>query len=303
MLPVLHLDPAIKPPSPVQTFPVLAHQALCGSQSSTFSFMNLSCRTRLRVSQVLSKSSSGTTAISSPDVDTHRLHAPVRDSLAGTQDHSGCFPHSLGTSAMSSGTTKIIACVIIAAAASGMAVQAQESAHEIMMGGSARPPSAIPVMAYGENPESRFPPRLAPQARRTEYTGGAAYCVRTCDGRYFPAPSGDSQLEGCKNLCPATETKVFYGGSIDNASARDGKPYSALPNAFRYREELVKGCTCNGKDVIGLASIKPENDGTLRRGDIVASHEGFKVVRSLSNGSPKLATASKADTGPLLISR
>lgn len=197
------------------------------------------------------------------------------------------------------GPKKIIAFVILAAALSAMAVQAQESAHEIMMGGSARPPSAIPIMAYGETPESRFPPRLAPQARRTEYTGSAAYCVRTCDGRYFPAPSGDAQSEGCKSLCPATETKVFYGGSIDNASARDGKPYAALQNAFRYRKEIVTGCTCNGKDVIGLASIKPESDRTLRQGDIVALHDGFKVVRSLSDGSARFVAASKADTGQL----
>ena len=201
------------------------------------------------------------------------------------------------------GPKQIIALVALAAATSAFAVRAQESAHEIMTGGSARPQPAVPVLAYGEDPETRFRPRVAPQARRAESTGRAAYCVRTCDGRYFPAPSGDAQSEGCKNLCPATETKVFYGGSIDNASARDGKPYSALQNAFRYREELVTGCTCNGKDVIGLASIKPENDRTLRPGDIVASHDGFKVVRSLSDGSPKLAAASKADTGLLVISR
>lgn len=186
---------------------------------------------------------------------------------------------------------------LAAAAASAIAVQAQESAHEIMMGGPARPRPAMPIMAYGENPETEFPPRLAAPARRTQGAGSAAYCVRTCDGRYFPAPSGDAQSEGCKNLCPAAETKVFYGGTIDNASARDGKPYSSLQNAFRYREELVTGCTCNGKDVIGLASIKIENDETLRQGDIVASHDGFRVVRSLSGGQPKFAAASKAVTG------
>jgi hypothetical protein len=199
-------------------------------------------------------------------------------------------------------TRQIIVLVALAAATSAIAVQAQETAHEIMMGGSAKPQSAIPVLAYGEDPETRFRPRVAPQARKAQSSGTAAYCVRTCDGRYFPAPSGDPS-ERCKDLCPATETKVFYGGSIDNASARDGKPYSALQNAFLYREELVTGCTCNGKDVIGLASIKPENDKTLRPGDILASHDGFKVVRSLSDGSQKLADASKAETGLLVVSR
>ena len=206
------------------------------------------------------------------------------------------------------GRKKIIALVALTAATSAIAVQAQESPYEIMMGAMARAPSAIPVLAYGENPGTRSQPRIARQARRTVSTGRAAYCVRTCDGRYFPAPSGDAQSEGCKNLCPATETKVCYDGSIDSASASDGKPYSALQNAFRYRKELVVGCTCNGKDVIGLASIKPENDRTLRQGDLVASAHGFKVVSSSSESTPKFAAASNADIKqfalpPVLASR
>ena len=57
-----------------------------------------------------------------------------------------------------------------------------------------------------------------------------------------------------------------------------GKPYSELPNAFRYRNEIVAGCTCNGKDQIGLAPVKIEDDPTLRKGDIVAGENGLQVV-------------------------
>ena len=47
-----------------------------------------------------------------------------------------------------------------------------------------------------------------------------SYCVRTCDGRYFPvvARNGQSAAEACHNFCPAAETRVFRGSSIDNAS-------------------------------------------------------------------------------------
>src|SRR5882672_6176661 len=40
--------------------------------------------------------------------------------------------------------------------------------------------------------------------------GGQAYCVRTCDGRYFPLPASDNQSRAatCSNLCPASETKI-----------------------------------------------------------------------------------------------
>jgi hypothetical protein len=117
---------------------------------------------------------------------------------------------------------------------------------------------------------------------RASYSGGGgqAYCVRTCDGRYFPISAPDSQTRAasCNNFCPASDTKVVYGSSIDNAATENGKLYSELPNAFRYRKEIVAGCTCNGKDQIGLAPIKIENDPTLRKGDIVAGANGLVVA-------------------------
>lgn len=71
---------------------------------------------------------------------------------------------------------------------------------------------------------------------------------------------------------------MVYGGNIDNAVTETGKSYSELPNAFRYRDELVAGCTCNGKDSVGLAEVKIEDDPTLRRGDIVAGPNGLMVA-------------------------
>jgi hypothetical protein len=110
--------------------------------------------------------------------------------------------------------------------------------------------------------------------------GRQAFCVRTCDGRYFPISATDSQSRAasCNNFCPASDTKVVYGSSIDTAATESGKPYSELPNAFKYRTELVAGCTCNGKDQIGLAPVKLENDPTLRKGDIVAGVDGLMVT-------------------------
>ena len=110
--------------------------------------------------------------------------------------------------------------------------------------------------------------------------GGQAFCVRTCDGRHFPVTGTDNQSKAasCSSLCPASETKVVYGSSIDDAATDNGKPYSEMPNAFRYRNELVSGCTCNGKDALGLAQVKIENDPTLRKGDIVAGENGLLVA-------------------------
>jgi len=110
--------------------------------------------------------------------------------------------------------------------------------------------------------------------------GGQAFCVRTCDGRYFPVTGSDnaSRAASCNSFCPASETKVFSGSNIDNATADNGKSYSDLPNAFRFRNELVNGCTCNGKDQVGLAPVKIEKDPTLRKGDIVAGENGLLVA-------------------------
>jgi hypothetical protein len=122
--------------------------------------------------------------------------------------------------------------------------------------------------------------------------GGQAYCVRTCDGRYFPITASDNQTKAasCNSFCPASETKVVYGGGIDNAVTDAGKPYSELPNAFRYRNEIVAGCTCNGKDQFGLAPVKIENDPTLRKGDIVAGTGGLMAVgRSADKRSASLS--------------
>src|SRR6266478_3602197 len=123
-------------------------------------------------------------------------------------------------------------------------------------------------------------PVTAPMERPRYGGGGLAYCVRTCDGRYFPvtAPDNASRASSCNSFCPASETKLVYGSSIDNAAGEDGTPYSELPNAFRYRTEIVAGCTCNGRDQFGLAPVKIEDDPTLRKGDIVAGSSGLVVA-------------------------
>src|SRR5262249_15657227 len=119
-----------------------------------------------------------------------------------------------------------------------------------------------------------------PRQRYSSGGGGQAYCVRSCDGRYFPISGTDKTSRGemCKSLCPNASTEVVYGSAIDEAATESGKPYSTLPNAFQYRNELVAGCTCNGKDSVGLAQIEPEKDPTLRKGDIVAGANGLVVA-------------------------
>lgn len=131
-----------------------------------------------------------------------------------------------------------------------------------------------PEAPQSERPFNRSSPRIS---------GGSVastYCVRTCDGRYFPIQrtSRAQATQLCNALCPASQTMVFFGSDIARATSREGKQYDDLENAFVYREKTVDNCTCNGHSPYGLATLTPAQDPTLRPGDLVATTEG--VVKS-----------------------
>jgi hypothetical protein len=143
-----------------------------------------------------------------------------------------------------------------------------------------RPAYRPPVQAYAD-PGRRYDPlglfTEPPRDMAPPSGPAAAYCVRTCDGRYFPiAPQANATpAELCRAMCPASKTKMFSGAGIDRAVARDGTRYADLENAFVYRDRIVDGCTCNGKNAFGLAPIDAASDPTLRQGDIVATKTGL----------------------------
>ena len=169
--------------------------------------------------------------------------------------------------------------VILAASLGAQGAYAQDFFSALFGGMNNDRPA--PQMSMPFASEGDYIERRAPRQPRVASSGGRqAFCVRTCDGRYFPISATDnaSRAASCNNFCPASETKIVYGSSIEQATTESGKAYSELPNAFKYRTELVAGCTCNGKDQIGLAPVKVEEDPTLRKGDIVAGAEGLMVT-------------------------
>ena len=122
---------------------------------------------------------------------------------------------------------------------------------------------------------------LGGEPRRADsgFGTGTVYCVRTCDGRYFPLQrhAGAAPAELCKSFCPAAKTMVFSGGRIDTAVAQNGTRYADLDNAFAYRDKVTDSCSCNGKDGLGLARVESTGDPTLRPGDIVATDQGLST--------------------------
>jgi hypothetical protein len=115
---------------------------------------------------------------------------------------------------------------------------------------------------------------------------GPAFCVRSCDGKYFPLMRGAaSPAQMCQAFCPASPTKVFFGSSIDRAYAATGERYADSENAFAYRKALRADCTCNGHSPAGLASVDLAMDGSLRSGDAVATADGLVAYSGIRVGN------------------
>jgi hypothetical protein len=162
-----------------------------------------------------------------------------------------------------------------------------------LFGGFLRAPASQPSpqpLAYAN------PVYLVTKTPAQQSVGSSvAYCVRLCDGRFFPVPhlNAATPVQQCNALCPASPTKIYSGGNIGGAVAADGSRYAALKNAFVYRKRLVPSCTCNGKDQIGLARVGIDTDVTLQTGDIVATdNDRVALVTSRSkHGEIRTATS------------
>jgi Protein of unknown function (DUF2865) len=78
-------------------------------------------------------------------------------------------------------------------------------------------------------------------------------CVRLCDGYYFPVsfstlPSSfPRDTDVCQNKCAAPAELYVYrnpGGEVEQMISPNGQPYDSIENAWRYRKEYIKGCSC-----------------------------------------------------------
>jgi uncharacterized protein DUF2865 len=132
---------------------------------------------------------------------------------------------------------------------------------------------------------------------------GPAFCVRTCDGRYFPLARGSaSPVAMCQAFCPASATRVFFGGTIDGASSSNGERYADSENAFAFRKALRADCTCNGRDPAGLAPVDLTLDSSLRPGDVIATTTGLVAYSGVKVGVNQTAEFTPVASYPGLTS-
>ena len=186
---------------------------------------------------------------------------------------------------------------IIAAAMLSAAIPAPASAQglfDFLFGTRRSAPQQPSVPSYADPTD---PQRAEPGERGSSIGGPAvSYCVRTCDGQFFPIQrnASVSPVEICNSFCPSAQTKIYNGSGIASSVSLDGKRYSDLPNAFAYRDKIVSNCTCNGKTAFGLANVDVRSDPTLRQGDIVATKEGLAQFAASRRGGGEFTPISKS---------
>lgn len=133
-------------------------------------------------------------------------------------------------------------------------------------------------------------------------------CVRSCDGSYFPISFSTvparfaADAQACQRLCPGAEVSLYTyrnpGETMQQAVAINGAPYTALPNAFRFRKELVAGCSCRKPGESWAQALRNADDSsTLERGDIVVTDENEKALTRIpASAMPKRQPQTQTTT-------
>ena len=148
------------------------------------------------------------------------------------------------------------------------------------------PSSAPPVNSYADPSD----PQRADPGERSAYVGGpsVAYCVRTCDGHFFPIQQNATRLAG-------RDLPVALPGGADQDLFR--QRHRRRP--FAGRQALCRSAEClrlsrqdrfelqlQRQDAVRARHISTSNAiRRLRQGDIVATHEGLAQVRGGRRGA------------------
>jgi hypothetical protein len=134
-------------------------------------------------------------------------------------------------------------------------------------------------------------------------------CVRTCDGAYFPVSFATvparfpDDERSCKALCPAAEATLFAyrnpGEDMNQAVSINGQPYSALPNAFKFRTEFNPSCACKAVGQTWSDALKTIDDKAAaeQQGDIIVTEESARKMQQ-QRAQPKAPPGAKKGAAP-----
>lgn len=183
-------------------------------------------------------------------------------------------------------------------AASG--AEAQTSFFDMIFGGSAPP-----------QPQYRTTPRsiesVRPRTLTSEdddsqgtavRTGGATYrtiCVRACDGFFFPISFATTRnnfaadQKKCQASCNEARLFVYRnpGEGVEDAIDLSGRPYTRIPNAFKFRKVHVEQCGCRPP---------PWTEAELQRHQSYAAVEEKTPAGEAARGEVKVTDGTTAGT-------
>lgn len=135
-----------------------------------------------------------------------------------------------------------IARIVLIAALAGLvsaAAPAPASAQNLFdfFFNSVRRPSPPPTAtAYADPKADALQAKPSDPGPRIETGPAVSYCVRLCDGRFFPIQrTSATPVEVCNSFCPAAKTKIFSGSAIDHAVADNATPTSPMPSCIAPR--------------------------------------------------------------------
>ena len=110
-------------------------------------------------------------------------------------------------------------------------------------------------------------------------------CVRLCDGYYFPVSFSTLSSRfphdevTCQQKCAAPAQLFVYRNPGENieqmTSWESGTSYQSLDNAFRYRKEFVKGCSCKPSEYLAEGN-RPDAAETATTGTDVSQNSGSR---------------------------
>lgn len=111
--------------------------------------------------------------------------------------------------------------------------------------------------------------------RGATHAGG--YCVRTCDGYFFPLvkSSRATRQQSCNFACPSATVEIYDGSSIETSHNARGETYKSLLESLAGRADASARCSCNDPSTSAAYSREAaRTDPTLQTGDFVIEDEG-----------------------------
>src|SRR5712675_1416677 len=86
---------------------------------------------------------------------------------------------------------------------------------------------------------------------------------------------------------------------MNQAVSITGQPYSAMPNAFRYRNEFVPSCACKAAGQTRSDALKSIDDKAAaeQQGDIIVTEESAKKMAQPPSKTAPAAAKKKGAPG------